>query len=109
MNRIIYEKTLTEIAEYMIENQSTIREAADHFGMSKSTLHIHLNKDLEKINYLLYEKVRHLLDFNLDARYKRGGNANRERLIKQNKGEKYLPAKNVALYKQRNEINNEKN
>ena len=34
------EERATEIAEYIIENNATVRQAAKHFGISKSTVHM---------------------------------------------------------------------
>ena len=38
MNDYIEERTI-ELANYIIENKSTVREAAKKFGISKSTVH----------------------------------------------------------------------
>lgn len=65
-------------AEYMLENKSTIRAAAQYFGVSKTKILNHINK-LEKDNYILYVKARTLLDYNKSQRALRGGNTTRER------------------------------
>lgn len=33
------EERATEIARYIIDNNATVRQAAKHFGISKSTVH----------------------------------------------------------------------
>ena len=33
------ERRAVELAEYIIENKATVRAAAGHFGVSKSTVH----------------------------------------------------------------------
>ncbi len=33
------EERVVEIANYIIENNTTVRQAASHFGISKSTVH----------------------------------------------------------------------
>ena len=38
------EERATEIAEYIIENNATVRQAAKHFGISKSTVHTVVTK-----------------------------------------------------------------
>jgi len=39
MKDYIEERTI-EVANYIIENKSTVRAAAKHFNISKSTIHI---------------------------------------------------------------------
>ena len=34
------ERRAVELAEYIIENKTTVRVAAKHFGVSKSTVHM---------------------------------------------------------------------
>ena len=33
-----------ELAEYIVENNATVRDAAAHFGISKSTVHMAVTK-----------------------------------------------------------------
>ena len=47
-----------ELAVYIIENRATIRQAAKHFGLSKSTVHKDITERLPEINYELYEEVK---------------------------------------------------
>ena len=51
-------------AKYLVENNSTVRETAKEFNLSKSTLHSDLHKRLPKINKKLYKKVVYLLEKN---------------------------------------------
>lgn len=44
MRDYIEERTL-EIAQYIIENNATVRQAAGQFGISKSTVHMEVTKD----------------------------------------------------------------
>ena len=39
MKRYIEERAV-EIANYIVENNATVRQAAKHFGVSKSTVHM---------------------------------------------------------------------
>ena len=68
-----------ELAVYMIENKTTVRVAAKHFGISKSTVHKDLSQRLPRINKLLYNKVRTILDDNKAQRHIRGGIATKEK------------------------------
>lgn len=70
----IYERAVDE-AIFIIENQSTVREAAKKFGISKSTVHKDMTERLQEINRTLYSEVRKVLDVNLDDRASRGGQA----------------------------------
>lgn len=70
-----------QIAVYMIENQATVRTAADHFGISKSTVHKDLSQRLPKINRLLYKEARKILDINKAQRHIRGGIATKEKYL----------------------------
>lgn len=39
------EERAVEIANYIIENQATVRQTAKQFGVSKSTIHIDVTKE----------------------------------------------------------------
>ena len=69
------EKRACEVAVYMIETGATVRAAARHFGISKSTVHKDLSQRLPKHNRLLYLQVRKVLDLNKAQRHIRGGMA----------------------------------
>ena len=61
------------LANYMIENKSTVRQAAKIFGVSKSTVHKDLTERLENIDSSLAIEVRKILDLNKSERHIRGG------------------------------------
>ena len=69
------DKRACRLALYVIETGCTVRAAAKQFGISKSTVHKDLSQRLPKCNRLLYEKVRKVLDKNLNERHIRGGMA----------------------------------
>ncbi len=69
------ERRACELAVYMIETGATVRKAAQHFGISKSTVHKDLSQRLPQYNKLLYEQVRQVLDLNKQERHLRGGMA----------------------------------
>ena len=73
------EKRACELAVYMIETGATVRVAARHFGISKSTVHKDLSARLPKINAQLYCQVRAILDQNKQERHIRGGMATRKK------------------------------
>ncbi len=78
MRCYIEERTI-ELANYIIENKCTVREAAKKFGISKSTVHKDMTERLIKINQLLAEKVKAILLENKQERHIRGGCATREK------------------------------
>ena len=73
------EKRACELAVYMIETGATVRAAARHFGISKSTVHKDLSVRLKQYNYLLYLQARQVLDYNKQQRHIRGGLATRKK------------------------------
>ena len=73
------EERACELAVYMIETGATVRAAARHFGISKSTVHKDLQQRLPQYNRSLYEKVRQVLDINKQQRHIRGGIATRKK------------------------------
>lgn len=68
-----------KLAVYMIETNATVRSAAKHFGISKSTVHKDLTQRLEQYNPTLYAQVRDILDVNKQERHIRGGMATRRK------------------------------
>ncbi len=78
----IVEERAIELAEYIIENKSTVRAAAKKFGISKSTVHIDVSQRLQKLNPSLYNDVRKILDLNKAERHIRGGLATKQKFSK---------------------------
>ena len=70
-----------EIARYIIDNNTTVRQAAKHFGISKSTVHKDCAERLKVINPALAIEVRKVLDVNKQERHIRGGIATREKYL----------------------------
>ena len=71
-----------ELGLYLVENKSTIRETAKRFGMAKSTVHYDLSARLPSIDYVLYKKVRKVLDKNFQEKSMRGGIATQNKYKK---------------------------
>ena len=69
------EQRACTLAVYMIETGATVRAAANHFGISKSTVHKDLQQRLPKCSPALYTEVRKVLDLNKMERHIRGGMA----------------------------------
>lgn len=73
------EERARELAVYIIETGATVRTAAQHFGISKSTVHKDLSQRLPQYNQLLYKQVRQVLDVNKAQRHIRGGLATQKK------------------------------
>ena len=70
-----------ELAVYIIETRTTIRQAAKHFGLSKSTVHKDLAERLPAANHALYAAVREILDENKAERHIREKNTRDTELL----------------------------
>ena len=73
------EKRACEVAVYLIETGATVRAAARHFGISKSTVHKDLSQRLKQYNQELYVQARQVLEKNKQERHIRGGMATRRK------------------------------
>ena len=78
----IYNRERAEIfAEYVIENEATVRSCAARFGISKSTVHKDLTYKLKTLNPRLYSEVKEILEKNKSERHLRGGEATRQKYM----------------------------
>ena len=73
------EERACELAVYIIETGATVRAAARHFGISKSTVHKDLVQRLPQYNPGLFSQVRQVLELNKAQRHIRGGLATRKK------------------------------
>ena len=71
------EERAVRLAEYIIENNATVRAAAKRFGVSKSTVHKDITQRLEKQAPALWAEVKTVLEKNKAERHIRGGIATR--------------------------------
>lgn len=69
------------IGQYIADTGSTVRGAARHFGVSKSSVHKDMDERLPKINQTLYRQVRCVLSYNKSVRHLRGGEATRRKYL----------------------------
>ena len=77
------QKRVLEISNYIIESQATVRQTAGVFGVSKSTVHKDVTERLPLINELIALRVRDILDSNKAERHLRGGEATKQKYLKQ--------------------------
>ena len=80
--KIDVEQRAVELAEYIIENKTTVRATAKKFGVSKSTVFVDVSERLKKLNPSLYHDVRKILDINKAERHIRGGMATKQKFSK---------------------------
>ena len=73
------ERRAQELAVYMIENRATVRAAAKHFMISKSTVHKDLTDRLPHVNPALHRQVKAVLEQNKLERHIRGGLATKRK------------------------------
>ena len=71
------------LASYLVENNTTVRGVAAHFGISKSTVHKDITQALKRVNKPLYYQVKQVLAVNKQERHIRGGEATRQKYIKE--------------------------
>lgn len=73
------EERVLELANYIIETNSTVRAAASKFRVSKSTVHKDVTERLLEINPALAWEVKEVLENNKAERHLRGGMATKEK------------------------------
>ena len=82
MKDYIYQRVL-DCAEYILQNDATIRSTAKQLCVSKSTVHKDVSERLLEIDGNLHDKVKKVLDKILSERHIRGGIATKNKFKKQ--------------------------
>lgn len=80
MKEYIEERAIS-IANYIIDNNATVRQTAKEYGISKSTVHKDVTDRLMQVNPTLAKQARKVLDVNKQERHIRGGLATREKYL----------------------------
>lgn len=75
------EKRVVCVANYIIEENATVRDAAKKFGISKSTVHKDITQRLIEVNPSLCKRAKQVLDINKKERHIRGGMATKEKYL----------------------------
>ncbi len=81
MKDYISERVLS-LARFIVDNKATVRCAAKHFGISKSTVHKDIVERLPEINKGMAAEIKEILEENKAQRHIRGGIATREKYKK---------------------------
>ena len=71
-------------ANYIVDNNSTIRACASHFGIAKSTVHYDLKNRLPKLSLTTYLAVKAILNKNFEEKHLRGGESTRIHYLQKN-------------------------
>ena len=74
------------LGQYIVETGCTVRDAAGHFQISKSTVHKDVTTELRARNSVLYFEVWRVLQKNKEERHLRGGEATRQKYAVRKKG-----------------------
>ena len=81
MNKYIITRVLDE-ALYMLEHKSTVRDIANVYNVSKSTVHKDLQERLKEINIQLHEEVDKIFKEHIEVRHIRGGESTKQKYLK---------------------------
>lgn len=66
---------ILEEAFYIAETGATVRSTAKLYSLGKSTVHKDVTERLKTIDKELYNRVKKVLEYNLETRHIRGGEA----------------------------------
>lgn len=80
MDKRIIKRVLDE-SNYILNTGDTIRQIANIFGVSKSTVHKDLNDRLFNIDASVYEEVNKVLRYHTLIRHIRGGESTRLKFL----------------------------
>ena len=72
------------VGQYIADTGATVREAAKHFGMSKSSVHKGMDERLPELSETLHTQVREVLRYHKSVRHIRGGEATRRKYKSRN-------------------------
>lgn len=74
-------RRVLDIANYVIETEDTVRDVAEVYRVSKSTVHKDLTERLPRVSKELSGRVKAVLDKNKAERHLRGGEATRQKYL----------------------------
>lgn len=80
MNKNIIKRVLSE-SEYIINTDSTVREIAKIYNVSKSTVHKDLHDRLLDIDSSLYQEVLKILKYHSLIKHIRGGQSTKRKYL----------------------------
>jgi len=77
---------INAVSEYILATGCTVRACAEHFKVSKTTVHKDMRERLSKLNPARAEAVSKVLDGNREERHIRGGAATKEKYARARQG-----------------------
>ena len=77
----IKERIIKE-ASHIIETRETIRQTADHFKLSKSTIHKDVQEKLKTINTELHQIVQNILNEHNATKHLKGGISTKNKYLR---------------------------
>ena len=83
MDKRIIDRVVLE-SEHIIKTGDTVRDMANIFGVSKSTVHKDLKDRLLEIDEEMYRKVLKILEYHSCVKHIRGGESTRRKFLVKN-------------------------
>ena len=81
MENYYEENNIIAMANYILDNKTTIRATAKHFNTPKSTVHHNLTIKLKYINYSLYKQIKILMENNFNIKHIHGGESTKQKYL----------------------------
>ena len=75
-------KRVIEVAEHIIKTKDTIRETANKFQISKSTIHKDIQERLYQIDIDKYNKIKKIMEEHIEIRHIKGGESTRQLFLR---------------------------
>ena len=82
MTNFANNEIILDMANYILENHTTIRATAREFNTPKSTVHHNLSFKLKYINYPLFIRVKKLMEENFSIKHIHGGESTKNKYQK---------------------------
>ena len=74
---------VAEAAQYILKTGATVRACAEAFGVSKTTIHKDMRERLPGLDPAMARRVDRVLNKNREERHIRGGQATKEKYVRQ--------------------------
>lgn len=85
MNKLLQSRVIKE-AEYILEENKTVRDTAKIFNVSKSTVHKDMQERLKSIDKTLHKKIVKIFKEHTEIRHIRGGESTKQKYLKLKEG-----------------------
>ncbi len=79
------QRRVLDICSYILGTKATVRQAAQVFKVSKSTVHKDMTERLPRVSKDMARRVKRILDRNKAERHIRGGEATKRKYGRQNR------------------------